>query len=332
VPLDAFSGDRAFAHLEKLAAIGPRVSGSRGADRARRYLERELRELGASVEAVAVVLLEPGASVQSPSKPREAVHLLGWLPGASSDRFLLAAAYDTRPVPDVEFLGANASASGSALLLELARAFSLRERPYTLVFALIDGDALPPSGPETAFAGSRALAAHLAQQGELARVRVAVFFQQVGDIELEIARDLRSHYVYRESFWQAAARLGRGTAFPSLAAVESVEGSHLAFIEQGLSRSVLISDPRAASRAADGDASDWFAVRADDAPEHCSPGSLQVVGEVTLAALDRIAARLGRIDRFHVSPLRDPSEHERSLDPMADPVIPSGPPGEAAVD
>ena len=45
---------------------------------------------------------------------------------------------------------------------------------------------------------------------------------------------------------------------------------------------------------------------AEDTARRCSPHSLEVVGEVTLEALDRIAARLARIDRFRESPLEDP--------------------------
>ena len=164
----AFSGQHAFVHLEQLAGIGPRRTGTRGASRARRYLERQLAAVGARVEEVRLLVPVPGAeaALAEGGEPRfaEAVHLVATLPGRSQDRFLLAAAYDTRELPGIEFIGANASASGAALLLELARALSFRDRPYTLMFVLLDAVALPVGLPRTGFPGTRAFASYLAEE------------------------------------------------------------------------------------------------------------------------------------------------------------------------
>jgi Zn-dependent M28 family amino/carboxypeptidase len=304
----SFSGARAFEHLQHLARIGPRQTGSRGAARARSYLKRQLESAGAQVQTLRVLVPVPGAeeALARGSEPRfeEAVHLLAVLPGESSDRFVLAAAYDTRDLAGIEFVGANASASGPALLVELARALSKRPRRYTVAIALLDGDRLPASTPGLGFPGSRALADRLKRDPAWGfdRVRLAVFFQQVGDIDLSIARDLRSHHVYREFFWEAAGVLDRGSYFPPEASVESVESGHLEFIEAGLPRTVLISD----SRFGGSDVPGRYAASEKDTALRCSPHSLEVVGEVTLEALDRISVRLARIDRFREDPLEDP--------------------------
>ncbi len=304
----AFSGVRAYADLEQLASMGPRRTATRGAARARSYLRRQLAATGARVEEMRLLVPEPGAetALESGSEPRyqEAVHVVGVLPGESDDRFLLAAAYDTREIAGVEFAGANASASGPALLLELARTLAERQRPYTIAFAFVDGDRLPPEGAEADFPGTRALAARLQQdpaQG-FDRIRLAVFFQQVGDLDLSVARDLRSHHVYREFFWEAAGVLGLGAYFPPDASEESIAGSHLMLIEAGLPRTVLVADPRYGGSEIPG----RHAASDRDTPERCSPHSLEVVGRVTLEALDRIAERLARIDRFRESPLQEP--------------------------
>ena len=282
-----FSGARAYRHLEALASIGPRPMGSRGAARARSYLRDQLEDFGYAVEEIAVSI--PAG---------EATHLVGLLPGESTDRFALAAAYDTRRIPGIDFVGANASASGPAVVLELARALSERPRAYTLMVLLLDGDALPAASPGAAFPGSRALAVHLAADGSFEQIRLAVFLQQVGDVDLSISRDLRSHHVYREFFWEAAWVLGRSAFFAPGARVESVDGSHVEFIERGLPRSVLISDPRFGGSEIPG----RHAGSAEDTARRCSPYSLAVVGEVTLEALKRIATLLSRIDRFRESP------------------------------
>ncbi len=298
----AFSGALAFEHLRELAAIGPRQSGTRGAARARRVLERELTAAGAKVEELQVRVPVPGAAGAEPAF-EEAVHLVAVLPGESSDRFLLAAAYDTRDIPGKDFAGANASASGPALLVELTRALLHRSRPYTIVVVMLDADRLPALHPGVGFPGARAFAAHLREgSAGFDDIRLAVVFQQVGDLDLSIARDLRSHHVYREFFWEAAGVLGQGAYFAPDAGVESVEGSHLELIEAGLPRTVLIADPRYGGPDMPG----RYAASEQDTALRCSPHSLEVVGSVTLEALDRIATRLARIDRFRASPLEDP--------------------------
>lgn len=307
----AFSGARAFEHLERIAGFGPRITGTRGADLARRYLAERLAEVGAAVQEVRVTL--PGDG-----RPDgvEAVHVLGVLPGRSPDRLLLAAAYDTRPISGVEFVGANASASGPALLLELARVLSLRDRPYTIEIAFLDGDRLPALRPGGSFPGTRAFAKWLQARSPdgFDRIRLAVLFEQVADMDLTIARELRSHHVYREFFWEAAGVLGKGAYFPPDANVESVEASHLELIEAGLPRTVLIADPRFGGSEVPG----RYAGTDKDTPVRCSPYSLEVVGAVGLEALDRIVTRLARIDRFRQSPLEDPLGAELAPGPAPD--------------
>jgi hypothetical protein len=307
----AFSGTRAFAHLTRLAELGPRQTGTRSNRRARRYLRDQLESAGVEVESVRLLVPTPGAEEASTGGAlagvpvyEEAVHLVGVLPGESEDRFLLAAAYDTRTVPGVDFVGANASGSGPALLVELARTLAAGPRPYTIMIALIDADRLPPMMPGGEHPGTRSLAAWIARNPAIGfdRIRLAVFFQQVADNELSLARDLRSHHVYREFFWEAAGVLGKGAYFEPDAPEESVDGSHVELIDAGLPRTVVIADPRFGG----GDVPGRYAASAKDTPERCSPDSLEVVGSVTVEALRRIATRLSRIDRFRESPLEDP--------------------------
>jgi hypothetical protein len=288
------------------------VTGTPGAAAARRYLAHALESVGAQVEELRVLVPRPGAedALAEGAEPQymEAVHLIAVLTGRSSDRFVLASAYDTREIPGVEFVGANASASGPALLLELARVLSRRDRLYTLMIVLLDADAPPAIRPGMGFPGTRAFAASVAETPGpgFEQIRLAVFFQQVADLDLRVARDLRSHHVYREFFWEAAGVLDQGVYFPPNARVESVEGSHLELIEAGLPRTVIISDPRFGGDDVPG----RYSATDSDTPERCSPHSLEVVGAVTLEALDRIARRLARIDRFRADPLEDPREAE----------------------
>ena len=62
---------------------------------------------------------------------------------------------------------------------------------------------------------------------------------------------------------------------------------------------MVIADPRFGGPDVPG----RYAGSVEDTVERCSRDSLGIVGDVALEALDRIAARLVRIDRFHSSPL-----------------------------
>jgi len=289
-----FSASRAFVDLEAIARIGPRETGSRGADRTRRLLRRELEELGARVD-------ERVFEVERPS--RELVplrHVRGVLDGDSPDVLLLMARYDTPSGRGRESLYANASASGPALLLEVGRALAHRPRPFTVWLIFLDGDAVDsPPGAEAsageARQGSEAMASWLAADGQIQRIRLAVYFERIASPGLEVARDLRSHRIYREVFWQSARDLGFSGVFPSEGPLESPEAGHLAFLGHGLRRVVAIVEAEPSALLA----SDSDPEEADpDTPASCSRESLEAVGVVSVEALGRIGERLQKIDRF----------------------------------
>ena len=296
---ERFSRDRAWRHLLALTDVGPRVAGTDGAARARQYIRARLEELGVEVRE-----RRSQVFVESRDEAVELVHLTGVITGESSDVFMLVASYDTPPLASVAFVGADDGASGPALLLELARVLVSRSLPYTVSLTFLDGEALAPDvrDSEPAMLGSRDLASQLVDEGAMSRLRLAVFFHQVADPDLEIVRDLRSHQVYREIFWQAAQSLGHVAAFPGDRGFSSPALGHLSFLDRGLRRVVVIADDHFGDE--DGP---WGAPgRAGrDTPECCSAESLDVVAEVTLEALALIGARLKKIDRFASSPLDD---------------------------
>jgi hypothetical protein len=324
-----FSGDAAFAHLRALVAIGPRVSGTPGAAQARAYLRAELEKLGLAVGDRRFAG-PPGPT----GAPLELVNLMVGIPGESPQRFVLAAAYDTRRFDQFRFVGANDGASGPALLLELARVIQAHPLPYTTWIVFLDGEAPVGAGsePPPAPSGSQLLAQELLAEGAVAPVRLVVTFQQVGDAELHVARDLRSHRLFREEFWLAAERIGRSDAFRSDEAFESPPGSHLAFIAAGFRGVVQITDSSYGGELPPG----GFANSEDDTPERCSPQSLETVGSVTLEALGRIGERLAKIDRLtrpgaaaaetEAAPEADAPSAPQALPAPSAPSAPTAPP------
>jgi hypothetical protein len=317
-----FSAARALADLKKLDGIGPRETGSRGAARARSLLRSRLEKIGAEVDEY------PAQLDRSPSDEDDTLArtLVGVLPGASDDVFLLAAHYDTWR----EFGDAGAfederppadEASAVALVLELGRALVERPIPYTVWLVFVDGDG--HSGSDTAwdligdsvhhadYAGSNAFVDALGERDALSRIRVAIYFDRVGAEHLMIARDLRSHRVYREVFWESARDLGGDAVFVMHEHPVSVTAGHEAFLRRGMRRAVALT---ANEPSLD------LSVRAPAPRSCCSAESLQTVGSVSLEALERIADRLDRIDRFSRSPLA-PVPGTTEGEPVHDPSV-----------
>jgi hypothetical protein len=291
---DRFSGEAAWEHLLALVEIGPRVPGAPGSVAARAYFFASLEKLGLEVRIHRRRLEDRGDGA-----PLEIVNLTGIQPGESSDLVILAAHYDTRRFESFPFVGANDGASGPALLLELARVLRARPLPYTVWFVFLDAEEpqFDAQNQEDALFGSRVLVDLLAREDHLARVRLAVFFDQVADADLTIARDLNSQSAYRDTFFEAARGLGLEEAFPMDAGFDSLTMGHQVFRAAGVRRVVGIADPRYGGDARPG--AYWHTQ--EDTPAHCAPRSLETVGRVAVEGLHEIAARLRNVDRFAAS-------------------------------
>jgi Zn-dependent M28 family amino/carboxypeptidase len=297
LPLDALSASRALLDLEALA--GPATeAGSAAEEAARSYLLGQLAVTDLAVETL--VTPEARASGEpAAGGPGSWTHVVATAAGASTDLFVLVAPLPAGPGGRAAEAVAE-GASGAALLLELARVLSTRSLPYTTRFVWIaGGDA----------AGARALAAHMAAQGELPRIRLLVALERICRADLRIARDLGSQRVHREEFFDAAARAGRDRFFPRNQDYESVEAGHLVFQGAGVRPVVALVSAASSPAAAAGSG--------------CSAQSLDAVGAVALDALDAIGRRLAKIDRFSRAPLLAPVGEAAATPAVAAPERPS---------
>jgi hypothetical protein len=302
-PAGAFWPEQAVLDFASLEGIEDRSRGGRGAEKARHYIGDALESMGLEVATWAPPEPEEKTSEADSDAARGPLNtLVAEIPGASQDVFLLVAHYDT-PLDrgtssgrarniDVE------NASGAALLLGLARALAEKPLPYTVWLAFVDGDALSPGDPRSItpdrFVGSVALAERLAERGDLDRIRLAAFFRDVANARLQVARDLHSHRAFREVFFESALDLGYDAAFGAENRYVSGASGHRAFLARDLRQVVAITG-QGAGVAAAGDKSREMAPPTE---------SFRIVGEVTLEALDRIARRLERIDRFAEAPVQ----------------------------
>jgi hypothetical protein len=325
---EAFEAQRAWGHLAALAEIGPRAMGTEGARRAGDFILAELAKLELEVFEQSITVRR----AEEDEAPIPLRNIAAKIPGHSSDIFLLAAPYDTRLYESFRFLGVNDGGSGAALLLEITRVLASDPLPYTTWVVFLDGEApLAPGGVATAppsFFGSRGLSERLRELQVLPGIRLGLVVNRVCDADLRVARDLLSHRMYREEFWRAAARLGRTDAFPPDAGFESPVASHQALVSGGLRRVVALVDTSFGGDEPPG----LYAGTEDDDLEHCSADSLEAVGQVSLEALDTIARRLAKIDRFAASPLEATGEltFEPAPAPQAEDAAAAEPEGEAA--
>jgi len=312
LPHEAFSAERAWSDLAALSQIGPRASGTAGAREARNYIREQLEALELQVDEIVTPVELNGAG------SLELTHVVATIPGDSPQLFLLVAPYDSSHFDDVDFVGTNDGASGAALLLEFARVLAARPLPYTTRFAFLEGEGRLGRGghpfEERRGVGSRLLANQMALEDELAAVRLLVAFNRVCDADLRIARDLGSHRMHREEFWKAARRLGQVDAFPPNELFESPQSSHLAFRDRGVRPVLAIEDTAFGGEEAPG----IYADTDEDDLAHCAPESLEIVGAVSLAALETIGDRLAKIDRFARSPLTAVEPSAAELEPAVD--------------
>jgi Zn-dependent M28 family amino/carboxypeptidase len=267
----AFDGRAALRHVERLVAIGPRPAGSPAAVRARRYIVAELEKVGARVRVDAF-------EADTPHGRLGMANVIGILPGRRPDIVLVGGHYDTKWFADIRFVGANDGGSSTGLLLELARVLAARPRELTYWVVFFDGEEARVTWSERdSLYGSRRLADRMAQEGTLPRAVLVA--DMVGDRDLAIRREASSTPWLTDLVWQAAARLGHGAHFrpESLA----VEDDHTPFLRRGVPAALLI----------DFDYPPWHT--ADDTLDKVSARSLEIVGEVLLAALGDLEARFG---------------------------------------
>jgi len=297
-----FSGERAWEHLERLVEIGPRVSGTSGAEEARSYIRAQLEAIGLEPTPHSFQLNVELADGEVEEVGLET--LVAVMPGESDDFVVLAAPFDSRHFESFTHVGANNGASGAALLLEMARVLSVDPIPYTVWLAFLDGEAAlaEDASSEPGFLGSRVLVREIQETGALPRMRLMVYFNQVADRDLVIARDLRSDSVVRKLFLRAARELGYESAFPPDRPFSRPPGGHVAFQSVGFRRVMAVIDDRFGGDEAPG----VYWQTEEDTLERCDPESLAIVGAVSKAGLEDAVALLRRVDRFSRRPVPAP--------------------------
>jgi len=272
-----FDGDRAFEHLRQMVAIGPRPAGSAALKQTRDYIKKELAAAGLQAE-------EQPFDAQTPAGPIHMVNIRATLPGQTQGRgrIVIGGHYDTKLARDFTFVGASDGASSAAFVLELARALKGRANPLPIELLFLDGEEAvnwdwDNKSTDHTY-GSRHYVSELKKAGTVKDVRAFILVDMIGDKSLDIHREGYSTGWLTDAIWAAAKSLNRpefhDDNFP-------VEDDHLEFLEAGIPSVDLIDLQNYPA---------WHT--ADDDLAHVAASSLQVVGDVLLAALPAIESRL----------------------------------------
>jgi Zn-dependent M28 family amino/carboxypeptidase len=271
-----FDSGRAFDDLKQQVAFGPRPAGSPALQRTRDYIKKQLVAAG----------LEPHEQPFDAQTPAGTIHMVNirvTLPGQVQDRgrLVIGGHYDTKLSRDFPFVGASDGASSAAFLLELARALKGRVNPLPIELLFLDGEEAvnwdwDDKSTDHTY-GSRYYVQQAKQAGTTRDIKAFILVDMIGDRDLGIQRESYSTAWLSDAVWSAAKRLKRPEFLDS---ATPIEDDHLEFLAADIPSVDII----------DLDYPAWH--KATDDLDHVSARSLQAVGDVVLAALPAIEARL----------------------------------------
>ena len=261
---EEFSGEKAFAHVQRLVDFGPRPPGSKAIEKSKDYIEDELRRSGWQVTCQAF----------SDDTPRGKLQFVNLIAQFSA----------------IRFVGANDGGSSTGLLLELARVIGQHPnmaRKIELVF--FDGEeAFEQFSQTDGLYGSRYFArqlqsggakqpAHSATHSVAGGFRGGLLFDMVGDRSLGITLPADSPADIARNIFAAAEALKLRNYFTYLG--RELIDDHAPLNAIGIPMIDII----------DFDYPWWHT--ADDTMDKISAQSLQIVGSVALYYLSEFALK-----------------------------------------
>ena len=271
---EEFSGEKAFAQVQRLVDFGPRPAGSKALEKSRDYIEEQLHASGWEV-------MRQAFSDDTPRGKTQFVNLIARFSGekpAAFPSFLLCSHYDTKLFDTIQFVGANDGGSSTGLLLELARVIGQHPnlaRKIELVF--FDGEEAYDHFSETdGLFGSRHFAKQL-QSDRVKQFRGGMLFDMVGDRSLGITLPADSPAAMARDIFAAAEALKLRNYF-SYFDRELID-DHVPLNTIGISTIDII----------DFDYPWWHT--AGDTIDKISAQSLQIVGSVALYYLSEFALK-----------------------------------------
>jgi glutaminyl-peptide cyclotransferase len=270
-----FDGSRAYDHLRQVVSFGPRPAGSPAIERTREYIIAQLKALG-------IPVVQQAFDAKTPIGTIHMVNLIATIPGARKERIAITGHYDTKLFREFRFLGANDAGSSTAFLIEMARALKARRNANTIELIFFDGEeaTLRDWGGTDHTYGSQYYVDNAKKTGTLAGLKAMILVDMIGERAPRFLKEGRSTRWLTDEVWAAAQKLGYGSVFVN--DITPIEDDHVPFLAAGVPSTDII----------DLDYPAWHT--ADDTLDQTSARSLEIVGNVVLAALGPIEKTIGK--------------------------------------
>ena len=268
-------GSLAYSHVEKLVGFGPRPPGSPAIAKSQAYITEVLKKLGLKVE-------HQDFLASTPNGPLSMKNIVGKTSQSGRPVVILASHYDTRPMANAAFVGANDGGSSTGLLLELARVLSQRRNAFTVWFVFFDGEEAQRQWSETdSLYGSRYFVEKLKGDGQIQAVKAMVLMDMVGDRDLKLENDRSSTPELMEMVRKSATDLGYGKYLA--ASQKGMVDDHIPFIRAGISAVDLIDYDYGFNNSV------WHTP--NDTLDKISPHSLKIVGDIVVRTVENLGQR-----------------------------------------
>ncbi len=264
--------------VQRQVDFGPRVPGLPGHAAQLAWMVARLDSAGIAVQT------DTFTHVTSTGDTLHLTNVLARARPEATRRILFLTHWDTRPISDnaldpavrnTPIPGANDGASGTAILLEMAKLLVETPPPEGVDLLFVDGEDYGDAAQGDMFLGAERYARHtLLQKGEPGRPIYGVLLDMVGDVDPSFPVEPTSMQWAQpvvSKFWSAARRLGYAQYFPETVG-QGIDDDHIALLNAGLPTADVIDFSY-------GPGNSWWHTP-DDTPEHVSPTTLGMVGQV----------------------------------------------------
>ena len=273
-PAPAFDGAKAYEHVREVVSLGPRPPGSAALQATRAYIRKQLTAIGVEV-------VEQAFEADTPVGRLKMANVIARIPGTSPDRIVFGGHYDTKIFREFRFVGANDAGSSTAFLIEWARVLKARKNAFTTELVFFDGEESTLTDwadPDNRY-GSRHYVQGAKREGTIRHIKAMILVDMIGDRNLQIKREAESTRWLKDAIWGAAKRLKHGGVF--LDEETPIEDDHVPFLDAGVPAVDIID-------------LDYYPYwhTPNDTLDKVSARSLQIVGDVLLAALPDIEKQL----------------------------------------
>jgi glutaminyl-peptide cyclotransferase len=273
IPAPTVDSARAMHYVKEIIAIGSRAPGSPGHKKEQSYIDSHLN--GDAVE-------HDTFTAKTPAGEFPLDNIIAKYPGSKDCIIVVGSHYDTN-YPLKNYVGANDGGSTSGLLLELANHVRGKKREGCSVWiAWFDGEeAFQTWSATDSLYGSKHLAEKWKADGTAKKVRALILLDMIGDADLNVDRDGNSDQKLLDLIYDAATQLGYQSHF--FARDLAIEDDHLPFKNIGIPVADLIDFDYGYNNS--------FHHTSEDTLDKLSPKSLQIIGDVVLAAIQKLDAQ-----------------------------------------